>query len=66
MQISKKKYPTVLNRRVLGFNENVIEELGSRPYTLSFFFLTLKHIFLLYTKFKNTNLIKNAYETSYT
>lgn len=30
------------------------------------FFLTLKHIFLLYTKFKNTNLIKNAYETSYT
>ena len=38
MQISKKKYPTVLNRRVLGFNENVIEELGSRPYTLSFFF----------------------------
>lgn len=30
------------------------------------FFLTLKHIFLLYTKFKNTNLIKNAYEISYT
>lgn len=28
--------------------------------------MTLKHIFLLYTKFKNTNLIKNAYETLYT
>lgn len=28
--------------------------------------MTLNHIFLLYTKFKNTNLIKNAYETLYT
>ena len=34
MQISKKEHPIVLNRRVLGFNENVIKELGSRPYTL--------------------------------
>ena len=34
MQISKKEHPIVLNRKVLGFNENVIKELGSRPYTL--------------------------------
>lgn len=27
--------------------------------------MTLKHFFLLHTKFKNTNLIKNVYQTSY-
>lgn len=49
MQISKKEHPTVLNRKVLGLNENVIEELGSRPYTLSFFFFdTQTHLFIIY------------------
>lgn len=27
--------------------------------------MTLKHFLLLHTKFKNTNLIKNVYQTSY-